>query len=302
MKRRTRERKYNWIRRGTAVFLLSALMSSEALAANPNWYQDSQGWHYYKSNTQLAKNEWICVDGTWYSFDSRGVMQTGWVKSGSNYYYCLSDGSMTTGYIEVNGNSYYLKPDGTCLIGGVTPDFYLTDTNGVIQPDYRVIAGVRVQKPSLFVRQDSSAMSGWAAMMGAVQSIGQIAYKQTNGARTFHVYQDKISWCSLNGSSETELLSLEKVSGSGGYQIRIKTVLDNTSTDTTKAATYDYQVLRLFCYGISSTAAQLDDAIYSSFAGKNPYNLQNNQWLNIGDCRILFSPEEGAGCYEIQPL
>ncbi len=293
--------KKNQIRTGVAALLLVGLMSSDAFAANPNWYKDSQGWHYYKTNTQFAKDEWVKVDGKWYSFDSSGVMQTGWVKKNNTYYYCLADGSMATGYVEVNGATYYLQSDGSCLINGVTPDYYLTDNNGVLQTNYRVIAGVKVQKPDFFVRQDSSAMSGWSAFMGAVQSVGQIAYKETNGARTFHIYQDKISWCSLSGSSETELLSLEKVGGGGGYKIRIKTVLDNSSTDASKGATYDPQVLRLFCYGISSSAARLDDVINSSFAGKNPYNVQNGQWFNIGDCQILFTPEEGAGCYEIQP-
>ncbi len=297
-----KEQKKNRIRMGAVAFLLAGLMATETFAANPNWYQDSQGWHYYKTNTQLAKGEWVSVDGTWYSFDSRGVMQTGWVKYGDTYYYCRSDGSMATGYVEVNGNTYYLNSNGSCLINGVTPDYYITDGNGALQTDYRVIAGVKVQKPALFVRQDSSAMSGWSALMGAVQSVGQIAYNNTNGARTFHVYQDKISWCSLSGSAETELLSLEKIGGSGGYRIRIKTTLDGSSTDTAKGITYDHQVLRLFCYGISSTAGKLDDVIYSSFAGKNPYNVQNGQWFNAGDCRILFTPEEGAGCYEIQPL
>ncbi len=285
----------------TAALLFAGLFAGQACAANPNWYQDSQGWHYYKTNTQLAKNEWVCVDGKWYSFDDRGVMQTGWVKRSNNYYYCLPDGSLTTGYIEVNGNTYYLKPDGSCLINGVTPDYYITDSNGALLTDYRVIAGVRVQQPALFVRQDSSAMYNWTAILGAVQSIGQIAYKQTGGLRAFHVYQDKISWCELSASTEKELLSLEKVSGTSGYLLRIKTTLDRTSTDAAKTATYDHQILRLFCYGISSAASKLDDAIYTSFAGNNPYGITNGQWVGIGDCRVLYSPEDGAGCYEIQP-
>lgn len=284
-----------------AALILTGLLAGQAYAGNPNWYQDSQGWHYYKTNTQLAKNEWICVDGKWYSFDDRGVMQTGWVKRNNTYYYCLPDGSLTTGYIEVNGNLYYLKPDGSCLMNGVTPEFYITDSNGVLLTDYRVIAGVKVQQPALFVRQDSSAMYNWTAILGAVQSIGQIAYKQTGGLRAFHVYQDKISWCELSASTEKELLSLEKVSGTSGYLLRIKTTLDRTSTDATKVATYDHQILRLFCYGISSSASTLDDAIYTSFAGTNPYGITNGQWINIGDCRVLYSPEDGAGCYEIQP-
>ncbi len=285
-----------------AALLLAGGLTMEAYAANPNWYQDSQGLHYFKTNTQLAKNEFVAVDGKIYSFDDRGVLQTGWISRNNTSYYAQSDGALATGWIEDGGKKYYLQSDGSLLKDAVTPDQYLVDSQGVQVAGYRVIAGVKVQQPSLFVRQDSSAMYNWTALMGAVQAVGQVAYQQTSGARGFHVYSDKLSWCERSGSNEKELLSLEKVSGTGGYRLRIKTVLDRTSIDSLKGASYDYQVLRLFCYGISSAASDLDDAIYTSFVGKNPYGIGNNRWVNIGDCLVRFSAEDGAGCYEIQPL
>lgn len=285
-----------------AALLLAGGLTMEAYAANPNWYQDSQGLHYFKTNTQLAKNEFVAVDGKIYSFDDRGVLQTGWISRNNTSYYAQSDGALTTGWIEDGGKKYYLQSDGSLLKDAVTPDQYLVDSQGVQVAGYRVIAGVKVQQPSLFVRQDSSAMYNWTALMGAVQAVGQVAYQQTSGARGFHVYSDKLSWCERSGSDEKELLSLEKVSGTGGYRLRIKTVLDRTSIDSLKGASYDYQVLRLFCYGISSAASDLDDAIYTSFVGKNPYGIGNDRWVSIGDCLVRFSAEDGAGCYEIQPL
>ncbi len=290
------------IKRAAAISLIMAALSSgQAMAANPNWYQDASGWHYYKSNTQLAKDEALVIDGVKYFFDTQGVMQTGWVNRNHVYYFCNDDGSTATGWKEVNGQWYYLQADGSCLMNGVTPDCYVVDATGAYQPAYRVIAGVKVQKPDLFVAQDSSAMNNWAAMLGALGSIGQLAYAQTDGARAFHIYQDKISWCELSGSSEKELLSLEKVAGTKGYRIRISTVLNNNSTDLTKGETYDFQVLRLFCYGFSNSAATLDNAIYDSFVGSNRHGIGNSSWITVGDCKVIFTPESGSGCYEIQP-
>lgn len=297
-----RKRTTKCVRTAAAALFLAGCVTMEAAASNPNWYQDSQGWHYYKTNTQYAKNEFVAVDGKIYSFDDRGVLQSGWISRNNKYYYAQEDGALCTGWIEADGKKYYLQADGSRLTDAVTPDQYLVDSQGVLVSGYRVIAGVKVQQPSLFVRQDASAMYNWTALMGAVQAVGQVAYQQTNGARGFHVYSDKLCWCERSGSNEKELLSLEKVSGTGGYRLRISTLLDRSSTDSTKGTSYDYQVLRLFCYGISSAASDLDDAIYTSFVGKNPYGISNTQWVTIGDCRVLFSAEDGSGCYEIQPL
>ena len=297
-----KNRRSAWIKTSVAALLLSGMMAGETFAANPNWYSDGKNWYYYKSNTEIAKDQWINTDGNWYSFDQSGRMQTGWVKRNDKYYYCLEDGSMATGWLKTGGNWYYLQGDGNCLIRGITPDNYIVGDTGAMLAGYRVIAGVRIQQPSLFVKQNSTAMGSWSAIMSVIDSVGQVAYVKTNGARTFHVYPDKISWCALSGSKETELLSLERVSGTSGYRIRIQTALDRSITDTANGAAYDYQILRMFCYGISSYAAQLDDILYTSFAGSNPAGIRNSQWVNVGDCRIMFTPAEGAGCFEIQPL
>lgn len=283
------------------VCLFAAGGSVTAYGADPNWYQDQNGWHYYLDNSRMARSQWLSIGGKWYYFDASSRMQTGWVTVGNQKYYCQGDGAMVTGWQEIDQKLYYFNDSGACAVNTVTPDNYMTDKTGARINGYRVIAGVSVQAPSLFVNSDSSAMGGWSSMMGAINSIGQLIYANTGGARTFHVYRNRISWCSLNGNQETELLSLEKMTGSHGYLIRIRTVLNRKSTDVSKGETYDYQILRLFCYGISSQAAKLDDAIYSSFAEKNVYGLGRQEWVSFGDCKVIYEAENGAGCYRIEP-
>lgn len=296
-------RKKKKIRRpvGIAAIFLMVMWVNTAYGADPNWYRDSQGWHYYTGNSTMARSQWIWNDGKWYYFDGESVMKTGWITEKGEKYYCLSDGSMATGWENIDGKWYYFNDNGTCRINSVTPDCYLTDAKGVLMDGYRVIAGVSVQAPQLFVNSDSSAMDNWNGMMGAVKSIGQLVYANTGETRMFHVYKNKLSWCSLNNDQETELLSLEKVPGSHGYILRIQTVLNRKATDPSLGETYDHQILRLFCYGISSSAADLDQAIYSSFAEKNVYGINRQSRVNIGDCNVLYAAENGAACYRIEP-
>ena len=57
------------------------------------WHEDANGkWYQNADGTQYA-NGFQDIDGTTYSFDESGYMQTGWITKGVNDYYFNEDGS-----------------------------------------------------------------------------------------------------------------------------------------------------------------------------------------------------------------
>ena len=59
----------------------------------PGWHEDSTGKWYQNPDGTYYINGFAEIDGTTYSFDENGYMQTGWVSKGVNDYYFNDDGS-----------------------------------------------------------------------------------------------------------------------------------------------------------------------------------------------------------------
>lgn len=285
----------------TAVLASGIMSAMSAYGANPNWYRDGSGWHYYVSNSATAKDRWIQDGGKWYHFNGDGVMQTGWLSLDDHKYYLNGDGSMVTGLVSIDGKRYYFYDDGSCAIKAVTPDWYLTNENGEILESYRVVAGVAVEKPQSFVKSTSYTMDNWRGLMSGLNVFGDEIYNMTGGSRQFRVYGDRIEYCSGTGSNAGVLITLAKAPATGGWQIKIATALDRSSTDTRASETYDYQVLRYFCYCISGTASELDDALYDSWSLSNKNGINRTTPVVIGDAAVLYHADNGSGTFTINP-
>lgn len=110
------------------------------------WVQDSNGWWYKNADGTYPSNGWSCLiwnnKTQWYHFNAQGYMDTGWYLDTDGRWYFLhnvSDGNqghMYTGWHEISGKWYYFHeaaggPAGSLVTGGVTPDGYQVDTNGV---------------------------------------------------------------------------------------------------------------------------------------------------------------------------
>ena len=127
---------------------------SYANAATSTWKADALGkWHLTTVNAlgqvEEVKNSWVCMDveaevngqktlvKDFYFFDSNGDMLTGWLTDGSGkkFYLDTSTGSemgkMARGWKAIGTNYYYFNADGTLFSGGVTPDGFTVDANGV---------------------------------------------------------------------------------------------------------------------------------------------------------------------------
>ena len=59
----------------------------------PGWHEDSTGKWYQNPDGTYYVNGFVDIDGTTYSFDEKGYMQTGWVEKGVKDYYFNEDGS-----------------------------------------------------------------------------------------------------------------------------------------------------------------------------------------------------------------
>lgn len=297
-------RKKNKIKNMLAATLIAAgcFCTITSYAANPNWYQDSNGhWYYYITNNEVAKSRWINDGSAWYYFNNMGVMQTGWVTDGGKTFYLNPSGAMQTGVQTIDGTRYYFNADGSAAVKTITPNAYLTNEKGAIIEGFRVISGVAVQAPQMFVPSNAYPMENWRGILNSVSEVGRRIYNMTGGTRRFRVFQDKIVYCQLRGNTETELITLKKLPENGGWEIKIKTPLNSSVTDSSKGEAYDYQVLRLFCYGFSSTADQLDSIIYDSWSGKNVSGLSRDNSVTAGDFTVYYDAENGAGTYRIYP-
>uniref|UniRef100_UPI000C17BD22 N-acetylmuramoyl-L-alanine amidase family protein n=3 Tax=unclassified Clostridium TaxID=2614128 RepID=UPI000C17BD22 len=114
------------IRKLIAMAVVSTVISTIIpVAANAAWKTDSQNNWSWVENDNTATG-WKLIQGTWYYFDSNGIMKTGWLKDTDGTWYNLApSGEMKTGWLkDTDGNWYYLAPSGAMRTG------WLKDTDG----------------------------------------------------------------------------------------------------------------------------------------------------------------------------
>lgn len=124
--------------RSKGAACLLALLAAAILAAPPvsaGWRSTASGWRYTDTQGVSARNGFSRINGTWYYFDSSGLMQTGWRKVGGDWYFFDSSGAMQTGWLWNGGKWYYLADSGKMCTGIIEADGekYCLDENGVMQ-------------------------------------------------------------------------------------------------------------------------------------------------------------------------
>ncbi len=122
------------------------------------WEQQADGsWKYKNADGSYAANTWVTVsnkrywidangimvtgvqtiNGTTYSFDASGALQTptGWQQIEGAWYYFAQSGVAQTGWAKIKGKWYYLDPvDGKMATGWVTVDgkrYFLNDSGAM---------------------------------------------------------------------------------------------------------------------------------------------------------------------------
>ena len=76
------------------------------------WELDGSQWKYSNGDGTYKTSQWLLLNGVWYYFDAKGIMQTGWTKVGDATYYMDAGGAMRTGWLYLDDTWYYLGSSG----------------------------------------------------------------------------------------------------------------------------------------------------------------------------------------------
>jgi 2',3'-cyclic-nucleotide 2'-phosphodiesterase (5'-nucleotidase family)/predicted extracellular nuclease len=91
-----------------------------------------------------VKTGWDYVDGKWFFYDKKGVMQTGWEFVNGKWYYLNENGEMQTKWVFVEGKWYYLDAvNGDMKIGWeeVNGQWYFMNAKGEMQTKWIFTGG-----------------------------------------------------------------------------------------------------------------------------------------------------------------
>ena len=86
------------------------------------WELDGSQWKYSNGDGTYKTSQWLLLNGVWYYFDAKGIMQTGWTKVGDTTYYMDASGAMQAGWL------YW---DDTCTILDLVVQEWLTVGSGL---------------------------------------------------------------------------------------------------------------------------------------------------------------------------
>ncbi|MCQ4116426.1 hypothetical protein NOU10_03355 [Ligilactobacillus sp. MP3] len=160
------------------------------------WYSDDgtmlYGWqnidgkvHYFDKITGKMTTGQKNIDGHWYLFDSKGVMQQGFQNIGyqNKTVYYNEDGWMLYGWQNIDGKVYYFdKVTGKMTVGqkNIGGHWYLFDSKGAMQRGFQYIAN---QSKTVYYNKDGWMLYGWQNIDGKVYYFDKVTGKMTTGQK-----------------------------------------------------------------------------------------------------------------------
>lgn len=196
----------------------------------------------------------------------------------------------------------YYAADGIPQHGGFTPDGYLVDENGSWAKRGGTILGESISYPDRFVPADQ--MKHWEVLLSDLERVSRQIQKALGNIRLVELDEESIRYVRTSSNLISDkgdlLFSFSQDAGTNGYQMRISANLGDRKNAMTKASTYDYLMFYLLLAKISHTPDILADAIYGSWQGNNPYNLEENKEIQVGDALLSLRIQDGAGIYWIR--
>ncbi len=201
-------------------------------------------------------------------------VHAGWQKNGESY-------------------TYYNDETGNMQFGGLTPDGYLLDANGVWSKKSMTILDVAVNVPDRYTQFESTE-----SFLNELSAINRKIQGYFPNRRVFHVYNRSVHYYELDDNkNETEIMSFTLMSD--GYELKLKARVGSRSGGSNNIYNCDYAVYQYFLAKISHGPELLADAIVDSWQGSNSYGLSLFQTVNVGDAKVKMTAENGTGIYTI---
>ncbi|EEG73544.1 ErfK/YbiS/YcfS/YnhG [[Clostridium] hylemonae DSM 15053] len=123
------------------------------------WQDTPEGKKYYDGEGNFVVGIQN-IDNKLYSFDEKGVLQTGWIESdGKKTYYGMPDGSLRTGWLHFGEIYYYCGSNGEIMRGyqKIGSSLYYFNEEGIRQTGWIESDG----KKTYYGMPDGSLRTGW---------------------------------------------------------------------------------------------------------------------------------------------
>lgn len=286
------------------------------------------------SGTAYGQPRWVWQEGGWHYCDENGQTVTGWMEDKGMSYYLLADGSYLKDTVTPDG--YYVDEEGAWYERSLwilqtefhAPGMVPSPGNEWAGKDSLTALAQTVNDAfgqDRRMRVTEGAVEYTAISLGTGNtgvSTGSTG-RTSSGTSTSTSRSTAANWGAAGGSSrtgstttgssqsgttsanksatETILLGIYREQNQGQYRLDIRLKLDSGSTDTRKSATYDFAVFQAMVYQLTSAPELLGEAIISAWQGDNHWEINRQSWVQVGDCQVLYAPDNGYGSFLIRP-
>ena len=284
-----------------------------------HWELDGSQWKYSNGDGTYKTSQWLLLNGVWYYFDAKGIMQTGWTKVGDATYYMDAGGAMQTGWLILDNTWYYLDSSGARVSGcwqWINNKCYYFDSNGCMAADTWV-GDSYVDASGAWIPGKQRVTPGWKVVSGRwkyMESNGEYIKSRwlLVGSTWYHFDANgwmQTGWLQLGGS-KYYLESSGAMTSNGWHWIEnvcyyfdnngcmaSDTWIDNWYVDANGAWIPDKQKLTNIMGNSSVTASQLAN-FYKAMNKKYPsyYSQNDKEAKTIEDfCKIYIEECKNEG-------
>lgn len=110
-----------------------------------SFVDSEEGKIYIDANGDKAV-AWTLIDGSYYYFNEKGIMQSGFLDLDGERYYLDSDGKMHTGRLDLGDKSYYFDENGHMIRDAWMENRYYLDENGEMLKNQKNSEGIYFDK------------------------------------------------------------------------------------------------------------------------------------------------------------
>lgn len=170
-----------------------------------SFVDSEEGKIYIDANGDKAVG-WTLIDGSYYYFNEKGIMQSGFLDLDGERYYLDSDGKMHTGRLDLGDKSYYFDENGHMIRDAWMENRYYLDENGEMLKNQKNSEGI------YFDKNGDRSFNAESLYKEHPDSILSIVSKERKTEGNHYVFTAKVYYQKKNGrpvgdpAYETEII------------------------------------------------------------------------------------------------